>query len=259
MRNPEGTPIWYELLTNDAAASRAFYENVVGWKMQPPPPSDPKHYWMIDAPNAHVGGMMQLTDQMRTNGARPTWLFYIGVEDVDATVKRATEAGAAVLMPAFDIPDVGRIAMLADPQGNPFYVMRGGMDQASASFERTGMGKCNWNELSTPDPASGNAFYAKVFGWKLADSMKMPDGGAYTFVDVGEARVGATMKQSPGAPPGWMFYFRAPDIEAAAEKVKAGGGKVHAGPMEVPGGDKVIVASDPHGVPFGVAAPGKPG
>lgn len=257
MRNLEGTPIWYELLTNDAAASRSFYETVVGWKMHPPPPADPKHYWMIDAASAHVGGMMQLSDEMRAKGAKPTWLFYVGVEDVDATVRRATDAGATVLMPAFDIPDVGRIAMIADPQGNPLYVMRGGVDAASTAFERTGMGKCNWNELSTSDPVAGNAFYATVFGWKFDESMKMPDGD-YAFVDVGSNRIGATMKQAAGAPAGWMFYFRAPDIDAAVEKVKSGGGKVHAGPMEVPGGDKVIVASDPQGVPFGIAAPGKP-
>jgi len=63
------------------------------------------------------------------------------------------------------------------------------------------------------------------------------------------------MKQGDKQPKGWMFYFRVPDIDAAVERVKAGGGQVHAGPMDVPGGDRVIVASDPQGVPFGIAAP----
>lgn len=251
-------PIWYELLTNDAKASQAFYENVIGWKLVPPPPDDPKHYWTIDAATAHVGGMMQLTDAMRSQGAKPTWLVYFGVEDVDSTVKEATELGAKVLMPAFDIPNVGRFAMLADPQGNPFYVMRGGMDETSTAYERMGMGKCNWNELSTPDPTLGMAFYQKLFGWKYPDKMDMPGGEAYTFIHVGDGAIGATMKTPPGAPSGWNFYFRTPDIDATIEKIKAAGGKVHAGPHEVPGGDKVIVASDPQGVVFGVASPGRP-
>jgi len=70
------------------------------------------------------------------------------------------------LMAPFDIPNVGRMAMLADPQGIPFYVMRGASDEVSTAWERTGMGKCNWNELATPDQTAANAFYAKVFGWK---------------------------------------------------------------------------------------------
>jgi predicted enzyme related to lactoylglutathione lyase len=258
MRNAEGTPIWYELLTNDANASTAFYEDVVGWKVQPAAPGAPMHYQMIDAPNAHIGGLMQLTDEMRKKGAHPTWLFYIGVEDVDATVEKVEAAGGALLMPAFDIPNVGRIAMIADPQGNPLYVMRGAMDQASTVFERTGMGKCNWNELATSDPDAGNAFYAKVFGWKYPEKMALPGGGDYVFVEVAGSgvRIGATMKVATGSRPGWGFYFRVPNIGAAIEKVNKGGGKVLRGPMAVPGGDQVIVALDPEGVPFGLAAPG---
>lgn len=257
MRNREGTPIWYELLTNDSKASIAFYESVIGWKVPPSPPGAPHGYQMIDTDSAHVGGMMQLTDEMTKNGARPTWLFYVGVDDVDATAKKVEPAGGTLLMQPFDIPNAGRAAMIADPQGIPFYVMRGGMPGTSTSFERTGMGKCNWNELTTPDQASANAFYASLFGWTYPDKMPMGDAGDYVFVDVGESRIGATMKQADKQPKGWTFYFRVPDIDAAAEKVKAGGGRVHAGPMDVPGGDRVIVASDPEGVPFGLAAPGK--
>lgn len=258
MRNPEGTPIWYELLTNDAAAATAFYEDVVGWKVQPPAPGASPHYQMIDGPDAHIGGLMQLTEAMRANGAHPTWLFYVGVDDVDATVEEVTGAGGTILMKAFDIPNVGRIAMIADPQGNPLYVMRGAMGAASTVFERAGMGKCNWNELATPDPVAGNAFYAKVFGWTYPDKMAIPGAGDYVFVEVAGSgtRIGATMKQPPGAKPGWLFYFRVPNIRDAVEKVKSGGGEVVQGPMPVPGGDQVLVARDPEGTPFGLAAPG---
>ncbi|MFX7858235.1 VOC family protein, partial [Acinetobacter baumannii] len=68
---------------------------------------------------------------------------------------------------------------------------------------------------------------------------------------------GATMRHDgSGPPPGWRFYFRAPDIAAAAAKVTEAGGSVTMGPIEVPGGDRIIVASDPHGVVFGVVGPG---
>jgi predicted enzyme related to lactoylglutathione lyase len=257
MRNREGTPIWYELLTNDSKASTAFYESVIGWKVPPAAPGTPHGYQMIDTAGAHVGGMMQLTDDMKKNGAKPTWLFYVGVDDVGATAKKVEPAGGKLLMQPFDIPGAGRAAMVADPQGIPFYVMRGSTDGMSTAFERTGMGKCNWNELATPDQASANAFYAALFGWTYPDKMPMGEAGDYVFIAVGDERIGATMKQGDKQPSGWTFYFRVPDIDAAVEKVKAGGGQVHAGPMDVPGGDRVIVASDPQGVPFGIAAPGK--
>jgi uncharacterized protein len=263
MRNPEGTPIWYELLTNDKAATLPFYEKVMGWKVPPSPPGVPHGYQMIDTGSGgggFAGGTMQLTDEMRKNGARPCWLFYIGVEDVDATANKVEAAGGKLLMKPFDIPGAGRAAMIADPQGIPFYIMRGSTDGESTVFERMGMGKCNWNELATPDPSAAHTFYAALVGWKYPEKMSMgPDAGDYTFVDVSGSnlRIGGTMKKSAEQPPGWLFYFRVPNIDEAVEKVKSNGGKVHAGPMDVPGGDKVIVASDPEGTPFGIAAPGK--
>lgn len=257
MRNPEGTPVWYELLTNDATKSIAFYESVMGWNVPPAAEGMPHGYQMIATGAGHVGGLMPLTDEMRKNGAKPTWLFYIGVDDVDATAKKAEAAGGTLLMQPFDIPQAGRAAMIADPQGIPFYVMRGSSDVASTAWERTGMGKCNWNELATPDQVAANAFYEAIVGWNYPDKMTMGEAGDYVFVAAKDNTIGATMKQSEKQPKGWTFFFRVPDIDVAVEKVKAGGGQVHAGPMEVPGGDRVIVASDPDGVPFGVSAPGK--
>lgn len=259
MPNPQGTPIWYELMTTDPEASKAFYDDVIGWTVQDKPAGD-MDYRMIDSGNGGdlVGGVMRLTEQMTAGGGRPTWLFYIGVDDVDASVGKIKAAGGSVLMPAWDIPDVGRIAMVADPQGIPFYIMRGASEENSTAWDRTGMGKCNWNELATPDQAGANAFYATVFGWTYPDRMPMGEMGDYVFIQAGDQTIGATMTHpAEGPPPAWRFYFRAPDIEAAAAKVSKNGGTVHAGPMEVPGGDRIIVASDPHGVMFGVVGPGQ--
>src|SRR5690625_5584987 len=72
---------------------------------------------------------MQLTDEMRQHGASPVWLGYIGVDDVDLTVDRIVSAGGRVQMPPFDIPDVGRLAMVTDPHGAVFYVIRGFSNQ----------------------------------------------------------------------------------------------------------------------------------
>src|SRR3546814_6711168 len=85
-----------------------------------------------------VGGVMRLTDDMTQGGARPGWFFYIGVDDVDATVEKVTAEGGGVIMPPWTIEGVGRMALVRDPQGNPFYVMRGASDENSTAFSRDG-------------------------------------------------------------------------------------------------------------------------
>lgn len=257
MTNPHGTPIWYELLTPDPDASKRFYDDAIGWTVEAKP-SGEMDYRMIDTGDGLVGGVFRLTPEMTQGGARPTWLFYIGVDDVDATVEAIREAGGGVTMGPWDVPGVGRMAMVTDPQGIPFYVMRGSGEGASTAYDRTGMGKCNWNELTTTDQAAAHDFYARLFSWRYPDGMPMGAMGDYVFVEAAGTTIGATMTRHPeGSPAGWRFYFRAPDIDAAARQVEAGGGSVHHGPVEVPGGEWTILASDPHGAVFGVVGPAR--
>jgi predicted enzyme related to lactoylglutathione lyase len=257
MPNPEGTPIWYELLSADPDASKKFYDHVLGWTVEAQPSGEMDYRMIATAGGDNVGGVMRLTPEMQTGGAKPTWLFYIGVDDVDASFAKIKANGGGSLMEPFDIAGVGRIAFVTDPQGIPFYVMRGASDQNSTAFDRSAMGKCNWNELVTTDQAAANTFYADLFGWTYPDKMPMGPMGDYIFIQAGEQTIGATMNRPPDGPyTGWQFYFRAPDIEAAAAKVAEAGGTVIAGPHDVPGGDRIIVAVDPLGASFGVVGPG---
>ena len=114
MRNPHGEFIWYELITPDPDGAEAFYGAVMGWEVGPPS-ADDLGYREIRSGDGHAGGILPLTDAMASHGARPMWLGYIGVDDVDETVAAVERAGGSVPMPARDIPDVGRIAMAADP------------------------------------------------------------------------------------------------------------------------------------------------
>lgn len=257
MRNPHGFPIWYELLTPDPDAARGFYEAVIGWSVGAPM-SAALDYRLLDTGQGQVGGMMRLAPEMEAGGARPGWLFYIGVDDVDATVARIQALGGSVHVAPQTMEGVGRFSLVADPQGIPFYVMRGEMDEASHAWEANGPGKCGWNELTTPDQAGALAFYAEVFGWSYPDRMPMGDMGDYVFVEAGGETIGAIMQRPADAPPpAWLFYFRAADIDPAAAAVVASGGTVHMGPMDVPGDERIIVASDPHGAQFGVVAAAK--
>jgi uncharacterized protein len=253
-RNRHGSFIWYELLTGDPDAAAAFYGDVVGWTAASAgqPGVD---YRIFSAGDGQVAGHMKLPDGAAEMGMRPGWLGYIGVDDVDSAVAAIVGDGGKVHMPAMDMEGVGRIALVADPQGVPFYVMRGESEAASASYDPATPGHCHWNELSTPDQDGALAFYTGRFGWEKGDAMPMGEMGDYQFIDHDGSMIGAIMTAPPGRPPAWNFAFGVPDIDSAAAKITAGGGTVNYGPVEVPGGAWAVMANDPEGVGFMVVGP----
>lgn len=257
MANKQGDFIWYELLTDNADAAQAFYGDVLGWRVEDSgvPNMDYRILQATDPDSGEVnpvGGLMQITPQMKDGGARPLWLGYIAVDDVDASVGRIVAAGGTVPMPATDIPYVGRIAMVTDPQGTPFYVMRGFSDDTSLAFafDRPRVGHCAWNELNTSDPEAAKRFYFEEFGWQKDDEMDMGEMGTYEFLRHGGI-IGALMRTPDNQPqPLWHYYFRVSNIDQAAARIAAAGGQVLFGPDQIPGGDFIIKGMDPQGAPF---------
>jgi predicted enzyme related to lactoylglutathione lyase len=201
-----------------------------------------------------AGGVLALTEEMCSEGARPTWHGYIGVDDVDATVASIEASGGKTVMPAFDIPQ-GRIAMVTDPQGNPFYVMKpippaGKPDAQSDVFSPSEEQRVSWNELTTTDPTAARSFYGELFGWNSDEYMPMGDMGDYRFLARDGERIGALCPAQPGGPSGWRYYIRVPSISKSVDAVKAGGGSVAMGPHEVPTGDHIVIGRDPQGAEF---------
>lgn len=264
MRNKHGDFIWYELMTRDADAAQDFYGGLIGWSFAPAGDGeeDMGDYRLFSADGPAVGGLMPLTPEMIDGGARPLWAGYIGVEDVDATVRTIGEAGGNVMMGPMDIPKVGRFAFVADPQGAPFYIMRGEPDQQSESFaaHEPRVGHCAWNELWTADPEAAKHWYGRIFGFIKDGGMPMGDMGEYEFLrNAGQDFMfGAVMKKPAEMPVSlWAYYFRVPDIDIAADYIGANGGQVMNGPMEIPGGDFALQAMDPQGAMFGLVGPRK--
>ena len=253
--NPPGDFIWYELITPDPVGAKTFYDAVVGWTVEPQP-SGVMDYRMIGRSDGrNAGGVMRLTDDMATHGARPIWLGYINVDDVDSTVASIEQAGGKALLAAFDIPDIGRIAMVTDPQGAPFYVMKaippaGQTKQASDVFSPDQPQRVSWNELSTSDPVAARKFYGDRFGWGTDEFMDMGELGEYRFIEQGGTRIGALSGVMPGQQPKWRYYFRVPSIAAAKDIAEQKGGTIHMGPHQVPTGDYIIIGTDPQGAEF---------
>jgi predicted enzyme related to lactoylglutathione lyase len=254
-RKLQGSHVWYELMTTEPDSAKAFYQAVVpGWSVSESIPGDQDYRMLGRSDGGFAGGMLGINDEMRQHGAKPIWMGYVGVHDVDETVRQVEAKGGKALMPAFDIPQ-GRIAMVADPQGNPIYVMKPvppaeNPDAQSDVYDATAEQRVGWNELTTSDPAAARQFYGDLFGWTSDDFMPMGEFGEYRFFANQGSTIGAVCGVMPGGESGWRYYIRVPSIAAAVDAVKANDGSVSMGPHEVPGGDTIIIGKDPQGATF---------
>ncbi len=243
--------VWYDLLTTDLDAAKAFYGEVVGFDQVPSGLPGPR-YDLLSAGGVNVGGALQLTAEMTGMGAKPGWLGHIGVDDIDAALAKLTALGGAVYRGKTEIPGIGHFAVVADPQGASFHLFQPGPDRPPAPAIPAGTaGKVGWRELMTSDWEKAWAFYEALFGWKKNDPVDLGPMGTYQLWRAyGNDPDGGMMTSPGGGPPMWNYYFVVHGAAAAAERVKAGGGQVRNGPMEVPGGGWVLNAVDPQGAPF---------
>lgn len=259
MSDPRGRFVWYELMTTDPEAAQEFYREIVGWSTAPFEDAKvPYTMWMNG--ERPVGGVMELSEEARKAGAPPQWLAYIATPAVDETAEKVTELGGKVLKGPETTASVGRWVILQDPQGAVFAAYKsatepdGGDDRPGAGQSK--VGEFSWHELATTDHEAALDFYSELFGWEKTESMDMGEAGMYQmYGQRGQTYGGIYNKTAdmPG-PPAWLFYATVPSADKAAEKIKASGGQVLNGPMEVPGGDRVAQCLDPQGAAFAVHA-----
>lgn len=253
--------IWYELMTPDPEGAKTFYDAVVGWTLSTGHGSDTDYGFITRRDGGMNGGVLRLSPDMAAHGARPGWLGYLHVADVDGAAAAIAGDGGRVLMPARDVEMAGRFAMVTDPQGAPFYIMTptpppDRPDAVSDVFSVTEAQHVRWNELSTGDPDAAIAFYHRHFGWDQEGAMEMGDMGTYRFLQHGGVGIGAVMPMMAETPaPGWHYYIGVDDIDRAVAAVRAGGGSLMHDPMAIPGGEYAVSGTDPQGAVFGLVGP----
>lgn len=255
----EGRFVWYEILTDDPGETQGFYPKVAGWRFQKwdDAPEGSPDYYMWHVGDRPAGGVTELPEEAREQGARPHWLGYVEVDDVDGVVERAVALGGQTMVEPMDVPEVGRMAVLADPQGAFFavYAPAGdGMELPDAPAP----GDVSWHELATSDHEAAWSFYSELLGWEAGEAMDMGDGWIYQLFNAGGDDIGGMFTRSdemPG-PPAWIYYVHVGDLDGALKTVTAKGGKVLNGPQEVPGGDRVAQCMDPRGAVFALHAKG---
>lgn len=243
--------VWYELTTTDMQAAKEFYTKVIGWRAQDA--SMPgMAYTLFTVGEAVVSGLMELSEDARKMGLRPSWLGYVGVDDVDATADRILRLGGAVHVPPTSIPNISRFSVAVDPQMATFALFKWLQgDQQPAALSAPG--RVGWHELLAADVGNAWTFYRDLFGWQEADA-ETPAAGTYRLFSAGGETIGGMCTKPATAPvPFWLYYFNIGDIDAAMKRVKAGGGRTVVGPMEVPGGRWIVQCVDPQGAIFALA------
>jgi len=248
-----GRPVWYELMTTDPTAAEKFYRNVVGWSSSPFEGSPDPYTVFKRSGDVQVAGLMKKPDDMPMPSF---WSMYVAVPNLEEAVAHIKRLGGSELSEVIDIPTIGRLQMLKDPQGAAFYIIQH-VPRDERAETAPEIGEASWHELTTTDAEAAMKFYSEVFGWQPSDVMDMGEMGKYRMFNRPVGMIGGMMNRPPqmaDVPPYWMIYFRVPDINAAVERVKANGGQIFNGPMEVPGGDWIVNAMDPQGAMFSLHA-----
>ena len=160
-----GTFCWTDLTTTDQAAAKVFYGGLFGWEAEDRPVGEGAVYSMMKVDGKDVAAISPQPPQQREAGAPPVWNSYISVESADEALARATTLGGTAHAPAFDVMDVGRMAVIQDPQGA--YLMVWQPRSHIGAQLVNAPGALVWNELASPDLDASSAFYGGLFGWTL--------------------------------------------------------------------------------------------
>jgi uncharacterized protein len=242
-----GTFSWTDLATTDQDAAKAFYTALFGWESQDNPVGDGVVYSMMLIDGKPVGAISPQPQQQREAGVPPAWNSYITVESADQATEHAKQLGGTVHAPAFDVLDVGRMAVVQDP-GQAYFMVWEPKAMIGAALVNA-PGALSWNELATTDMDTAAGFYAELFGW----STEAMEGSEMPYLVIqnrdGHSNGGIRPVMPPDVPPHWLVYFGSADVASDLSRVSDLGGTQLMGPMPI-GPGTIGVVQDPQGAVF---------
>jgi predicted enzyme related to lactoylglutathione lyase len=239
---------WADLQAKDLKAALDFYHRTLGWDFR----DESDDAGTMVYRTAHIGGVGiagigEMQEQARASGMPSTWTNYVYVEDCEATCAKAAELGGTVMMPAMDVMDQGRMAIVLDPTGAAFGVWQPGKHTGADAVNQPST--LTWVELYSSDVAKATQFYGSLFGWDTVASEPTSTGMEYfmwTRDGVPFAGLMPKPREMAQAPDMWVTYFGVADVEAVAAEVKTAGGTIMWGPMLTGPGTSIGV-QDPQG------------
>jgi len=245
-----GKWVWAELFTEDARAAVQFYGKTFGWSFQDFPSQRGPGCRLALADGEPVGGMLEREHAYhKERGSR--WLGMISVADVKAAARYAADHGGKVVAPPRFLPGRGEVALLADPEGTPFGVIRSaaGDPPDYLAEDRQWV----WIELWARDPKAMAQFYSGLAGYEI-DPVERPDGSlGYFLASGGYTRCAIIPSPAPAFAPAWLPYLRVDDVKAAVAQAEQAGARVAVPPSAGIRAGRVALIVDPTGAPLGLA------
>jgi uncharacterized protein len=242
-----GTISWTDLATTDADAAKEFYAGLLGWEYDDMPAGEGVTYSMAKVRGRAAAALSPQQPDEAAQGIPPHWNVYVTVADVDEAAAKAGEAGGTVLAGPFDVLDVGRMAVIADPAGAVLCLWQAKTSIGAEVVNEPGA--MSWADTASTDTEAAQAFYSALFGWRFEPMSEEPP---YWVIFNGERSNGGMTAPPPGVPSNWFPYFVVDDVDAAAETARAAGGNPFVGPMDVPNGGRFVLVMDPQGAAFGL-------
>ncbi|HEY4117203.1 MAG TPA: VOC family protein [Byssovorax sp.] len=243
-----GRFVWHELVTPEPKAALGFYGELLGWTSAEMDMGPAGSYTILKSNGVDVGGALVTP---KGSNVPPSWLAYCSTDDVDAAAAKATKLGGKVMMPATDIPKVGRFAVVLDAQGAALAPFKPS-EQRPETNDKPADGTFCWDELLTSDPKAALAFYRDVYGWTSEDKDMGPM-GTYHMLKRGDRQAAGIMKtQMPGQPSAWLSYVAVSDVDESAKRAERLKGKVIVPGRDIPGIGRFAVLADREGAVFAV-------
>jgi hypothetical protein len=251
MSTPAGRFVWFEIMSTDVERAVSFYGELFGWTIKTSDQAG-MDYRMAFAGDHGVVGFMSLDPDL---GQPSHWIGYATVPDVDAAVKAASRAGAAVPVEPMDIEGVGRFAILIDAQGAAIAPFRAEGD-VPPELEPPPPGMVCWCQYNAQDAAAAADFYRGLFDWTITETPMAGD-TSYWMVTRADGREVGGMTPIPDgvdAPAHWLYYVGVTDVDETVRRTSELGGSVHVPPTDIPRMGRFAVLGDPTGGPFAVYA-----
>jgi predicted enzyme related to lactoylglutathione lyase len=238
-----GRFVWHELHTADRPAAGKFYARLLSWGTKDVPMGPGEPYTLCVLNGQDIAG---ITKARSPAGVPPHWLPYVAVDDVDAIAAKAKSLGAKVLGEPMDIPNVGRFAVIGDPQGAVFALFKD-VKPYPEEAEKPAVGSFCWEELSTTDPEAAVKFYVSLLGYQT-EAVPMGPMGTYHILKRGDRQTAGITKKPPQVPASsWLEYIAVKDVDASTRNAKELGAQVHLVPTDIPNIGRFSVLADPTG------------
>lgn len=249
---PAGAPCWIDLMTSDPAKAREFYTALFGWTYEEGDQEKYGGYIMAFKDGKSVAGLMHRTED---SGYPDIWSTYLRVDDIDATVAAATEAGGVSFMPPMEVPEQGKMAMLGDPSGAAVGVWEFGGHTGFQTHDVPGAAV--WHELHSKNYQAAVKFYQDVFGWNTSVMSDTPE---FRYTTLGEGRealagiIDASVYLPDQVPSNWQVYFQVDDADATIATALTLGATI-VNPAEDSPFGRIAGLSDPTGAMFKLCQP----